>query len=203
MKKLLAVLLLITLLLPSAFAEKPAYEFSKKDFEKTISVYSDDDLLTVLDIVLTQLQTNKYLNKTLLTSINDKLEIAKIQNAKKDEETTKLAAAELKKIYKKLEYKTYFRNADNYKGDKFVIAGRVLQVIKDSDGISLRVGTRRRYHDVVYVFIKEIPDFNIIENDDITIYCTAAGTYTYTTTMNSEITIPFMIADENTPITIK
>jgi len=49
--------------------------------------------------------------------------------------------------------------------------------------------------DVVYVFINQPLDYNLIEDDYLTIYAVMHKTITYQSTFNKPVTIPAAVAD--------
>jgi peptidoglycan hydrolase-like protein with peptidoglycan-binding domain len=101
-----------------------------------------------------------------------------------------------RKAYKTIEYKKVARDPDAYKGTKAKIKGKVVQVLGDKNkGFELRVATRRSYDDIYYIITAGNHPKNILENDNITFYCTLAGDLTYETILGSSITLPLANAD--------
>lgn len=99
--------------------------------------------------------------------------------------------------YQKFVYKTYARNPENYKLQKFKIRGKVVQVIGDrTHGYELRVATKGSYDDIVYVFVKEDPGYALLEDDRVIIYAVGNETITYESIFGQSITIPAFVADE-------
>ena len=94
--------------------------------------------------------------------------------------------------YGTLDYSSYYRNPENYKNEKVALTGSVYQVMGSrANGFRLlfTVGGNN-----VYVIVPD-PGYNIMENDRLTIYARMNGTYTYTSTMHAEITVPLAYAD--------
>ncbi|NMD38293.1 MAG: hypothetical protein GYA87_06415 [Christensenellaceae bacterium] len=208
MKKLITLIMVFCLLLPTfGLCEKatdaPKAQFNKEEFDSNIKDYSNEDLLYILNSSLDRLNKNKGIENSTYKNIKAKFNIVELLLSDSVKEAETLSAKDLKKIYGTFKFKTYFRNPDDFIGEKYLIKGRVLQVLPDDDGYQLRVGTRRRYDDVVYVVLPFNPGFNIIEDDDITVYCTAQGSYSYTSTLGATITLPLMYVDSKTPVVVQ
>lgn len=91
------------------------------------------------------------------------------------------------------------RNPDKFKGTNVKLTGEVVQVIDGLASKSLRVnitknGTYSTYYtDTIYVnYMPEEGEDRILEDDIITIYGTAQGDYSYTSTIGTTITLPFV-----------
>ncbi len=93
------------------------------------------------------------------------------------------------------------RNPDNFKGTNVKLTGEVVQVIEGLYSNSFRVnitkeGTYSTYYtDTIYVnYVPGEGEDKILEDDIITIYGTAQGDYSYTTTLGATVTLPFISA---------
>lgn len=91
------------------------------------------------------------------------------------------------------------RNPDKFKGTNVKLTGEVVQVIDSLASKSLRVnitknGTYSTYYtDTIYVnYMPEEGEDRILEDDIITVYGTAQGDYSYTSTIGTTITLPFI-----------
>ena len=108
------------------------------------------------------------------------------------------------KVYQSLDYKAMSRDPDTYEGNLYKFDGRVVQVMeqRQTDGttlVALRVATKGRYDNIVYVvYYRGAGEARILEEDKGTGYGTSKGRYTYTTVMGAEVTIPFIWADSVT-----
>lgn len=101
-------------------------------------------------------------------------------------------------LYGKFDFKSVSRNPEDFKGDKVKISGRVVQVMGSRDeGYIIRLATKGRYDNIVYCMIpsENTPDYNILDEDKITIFAVLAGDHTYTTTMGASITLPLVYVD--------
>lgn len=91
-------------------------------------------------------------------------------------------------------YKTIARDPDQYKGQKAVFTGKVVQVMESGGSISLRVNvTKARYfyEDTVYVsYSPKDGEGRILEDDIITMWGTLDGIKTYETVMGASVSIP-------------
>ncbi|WP_313467950.1 hypothetical protein [Streptococcus parasuis] len=132
------------------------------------------------------------------------------EKAKKEAETKAsmeaAAAQEAKEEAEKKDPATYptqaydemARNGDSHAGEKIQITGKVIQV-QDSDdgGATLRVATSANGYDDVYlvqIMSSEWKGHRLLEDDQITIYGTAYGLYSYETVMGNTQTVPAIIA---------
>ena len=108
------------------------------------------------------------------------------------------------KVYQSLDYKAMSRDPDTYEGNLYKFDGKVVQVMEQSqtDGttlVALRVASKGRYDDVVYViYYRGSGEARILEDDKVTVYGTSKGLYTYETVMGAEVTIPMILADSVT-----
>ena len=91
------------------------------------------------------------------------------------------------------------RNPENFKGTNVKVTGEVIQALYGSEGIDLRVNITKEgnyatyYTDTIYVvYYPEEGEDKILEDDIITIYGTAQGDYTYTSTLGGPITLPLV-----------
>lgn len=94
-------------------------------------------------------------------------------------------------------YTDVARTPDAYKGSKIAFTGKVIQVVEGTTETNLRVATDGSYGDVVFVGYD--PDImggtRVLEDDNITMYGTCIGLYTYTSTLNASISLPGMYVD--------
>lgn len=91
------------------------------------------------------------------------------------------------------------RNPDKFKGTNVKLTGEVVQVIDGLVSKSLRVNITKNgkystyYTDTIYVnYMPEEGEDRILEDDIITVYGTAQGDYSYTSTIGTTITLPFV-----------
>ncbi|WP_270743510.1 hypothetical protein [Streptococcus infantarius] len=120
------------------------------------------------------------------------MEAAAAQKAKEEAEKKDPAT------YPTQTYDEMARNGDSHAGEKIQITGKVIQV-QDSDdgGATLRVATSADGYDDVYlvqIMSSEWKGHRLLENDQITIYGTVYGLYSYKTVMGNTQTVPAIIA---------
>jgi len=97
--------------------------------------------------------------------------------------------------YEPFDYTASMRKPEEYDGRKVVLKGRVLQVLGNrEEGFQICLATSGS-GDVVYVFINQPLDYNLIEDDYLTIYAVMHKTITYQSTYNKPVTIPAAVAD--------
>lgn len=103
-----------------------------------------------------------------------------------------------KPTYKKIAYDKLARNPDDYDGELVLVTGRVVQVLENSISINLRIATRGRYNDVVYItYFGTSEDLGqrILEGDSVTIEGMSDGILSYKAINGATISIPSVIAD--------
>jgi hypothetical protein len=105
------------------------------------------------------------------------------------------------KEYKEYTYEEMARNPEKVKGSKAMFSGQVIQVIEHDDIVDLRVNISNIgggfNTDTVYVvYTRKSPDEDrILEKDNVTIYGTLDGLYTYDAVSGAKITLPLIFAD--------
>ena len=119
------------------------------------------------------------------------MEAAAAQKAKEEAEKKDPAT------YPTQTYDEMARNGDSHAGEKIQITGKVIQV-QDSDdgGATLRVATSADGYDDVYlvqIMSSEWKGHRLLEDDQITIYGTVYGLYSYKTVMGNTQTVPAII----------
>lgn len=129
-------------------------------------------------------------------------EEAKKIEEKSEEEAKKKAEQEeqeFKESCKKYSFEELARNPDKIEGTNVKITGEVIQALYESDSVDLRInitkeGTYTTYYtDTVYVvYYPEDGEDKILEDDIITVYGTAQGDYSYTSTIGAKITLPLI-----------
>ena len=120
------------------------------------------------------------------------MEAAAAQKAKEEAEKKDPAT------YPTQTYDEMARYGDSHAGEKIQITGKVIQV-QDSDdgGATLRVATSADGYDDVYlvqIMPSEWKGHRLLEDDQITIYGTVYGLYSYKTVMGNTQTVPAIIA---------
>lgn len=101
-----------------------------------------------------------------------------------------------RKAYGKFDYNKAARTPSEYKGTKVKINGRVMQVLGDSkSGFEMRVATKGRYDNIVYIYTLGNHPENLLEGDKVTFYCVMMGDHTYESVMGQSITLPLAQAD--------
>ena len=92
------------------------------------------------------------------------------------------------------------RNPDNYKGQKVAFTGKVLQVVEGTSETDLRIATDGGYDDVIFVGYDPsiLGGTHVLEDDNVTIYGTCIGQYTYESALGSSISLPGIYADQVT-----
>lgn len=100
----------------------------------------------------------------------------------------KLSEEDYKAQCEEMDFNKVNKNADKYKGDKFKVSGKIIQIMEDNNGGVMRVAMDDMYDNVVYVTYTGTNDF--VEDDYITAYGECDGSYTYTSTIGASITLP-------------
>ena len=108
--------------------------------------------------------------------------------------------SEYKAMCEGIEFKQLARNPDNYEGQNFVFTGEVIQVMEGKGIADIRLNVTKvtseysdwvYYEDTIYatVHLEDGAD-KILEEDIITIYGVCAGSYSYTSVLGSQVTLP-------------
>lgn len=110
-------------------------------------------------------------------------------------------AAQAKQEAQKGQYSTDYsyqqlaRNPDAYLNQKVKFSGEVLQA-DNGDPSYIRLAVNSDYDSVLFVtFDPDIIDYNLLENDQVTVYGVDLGEYTYETVLGASVTIPWVQAD--------
>lgn len=117
----------------------------------------------------------------------------------KQEEEERIAQenAEKNKYNTNISYNDVARNPDSYMFKLGKFSGEVVQVIEGDGNYNLRVAVNGNYNNMLLVeYDPSILDVRILENDQVIIYGTNAGTISYESTLGATITIPSMLADK-------
>lgn len=117
----------------------------------------------------------------------------------KQEEEERIAKenAEKNKYETSITYSQVARNPDDYilKLGKF--KGKVVQVLEGDTHNNLRVAVGGNYDNMLLVeYDPSILSQRVLENDQVTIYGTNMGIYSYESTLGATISIPSMLADK-------
>lgn len=89
-------------------------------------------------------------------------------------------------------YERLARNPDKYIGKYVKYTGTITQIIQvDEEYSGFRMNVDDDYkQNLVVVYEKEIIDYNLLEDDEITIYGVSMGTVSYDSVLGGEITVP-------------
>lgn len=127
-----------------------------------------------------------------------KAEEARIAQEKQaEEERIAKENAEKNKYETNITYSQVARNPDDYMLQLGKFKGKVVQVIEGDTHNNLRVAVGGNYDNMLLVEYKpSILSQRILENDQVTIYGTNMGIYSYESTLGATISIPSMLADK-------
>lgn len=96
-----------------------------------------------------------------------------------------------------ISYDNLARTPDDYMGERIAMAGRVIQVIEENSGTTLRVATDGSYGDVVLAYFRKgLVSSRILEDDKITFYGVSQGLHTYESTIGGMITVPLIYIEQ-------
>ena len=192
-------------------------EKRKKDFYKKWWFWVIIFLIVIFGAILNnnktaQTTTNETENKTLNTSNIIKQETEEEKQARLEKERIEKEQKEAEEKARKEQEESSFkascqnytfeqmaRNPDKFKGTNVKLTGEVVQVMEGLYSNSLRVNITKEgtyttyYKDTIYVnYVPEEGEDKILEDDIITIYGTARGDYSYTSTIGATVTLPFV-----------
>lgn len=93
-------------------------------------------------------------------------------------------------------YEQLARNPDSYKGDLVKFSGKVLQA-DSSDGVNyIRLAINSDYDTILFVtYTSDVVSYRLLDDDQVTVYGTALGVYSYKAVSGATITIPWVHAD--------
>lgn len=116
---------------------------------------------------------------------------------KKSDDASNMSEADYQAACQEMSYTDLARNAEDLVGQKVKFTGEIFQVAYDADGsgeseyiVSVTKDEWDFYTDNVYLYYDTGDGPNLIENDIITFYGEVSGTYSYTSVLGEEITIP-------------
>lgn len=130
---------------------------------------------------------------------NARVEAEKQAEAAKKAEEERIAKenAEKNKYETGITYNQVARNPDDYLLKLGKFKGKVVQVMEGDTHNNLRVAVGGNYDNMLLVeYDPSILSQRILEDDQVTIYGTNMGIYSYTSTMGAKISIPSMLADK-------
>lgn len=132
------------------------------------------------------LAVNGQVTDELLQSLNV---VEKVQDAVQKE----ASKAEYSSDYT---YDQLARNPDTYKGQKMKFTGKVLEAGNDDDICYARIELNSNIDTVLFVTYKsDLLGYRLLDDDNITVYGTSLGVYSYKSVGAGTITIPWLNAD--------
>lgn len=105
---------------------------------------------------------------------------------------TSLTEDQFKASCEDISYDELLRNPDNYTGHNIHLRGKVFQSVSGTILMNVTQGKYGIWDDITMAYWTGSP--NVIENDIVSMWGTYAGTYTYTTTMGAQKTVPLLYA---------
>jgi len=92
-------------------------------------------------------------------------------------------------------YEQLARNPDTYTGSKVKFSGKILQVM-EGDVSYLRVAMNSNYDTVIFAtYDKDKLSYRLLDDDQVTIYGSSLGVYSYEAVSGATITIPWINAE--------
>lgn len=93
-------------------------------------------------------------------------------------------------------YDQLARNPDTYKGQKIKFTGKVLQAEASDSTCYARIAMNSSYDTVIFVtYDASLLGYRLLEDDQVTVYGTSYGVYSYEAVSGATITIPWIHAD--------
>ena len=122
------------------------------------------------------------------------------EKAKKEaeEKAKKEAEAKEKQGYNTgITYDQLARTPDDYLAEKVKFKGKVLQVMEGDGYTAIRLAVNGDYDNVIYgQYSSDAVKSRVLEDDNITVYGTSTGLFTYKSTMGGQISIPGVSIDK-------
>jgi F0F1-type ATP synthase membrane subunit b/b' len=127
-----------------------------------------------------------------------KLDKIAAEDAKKAAKEKAAKEAEEKKGYNTgITYSQLARTPDDYYDKKVKFSGEVLQVVEGDTTVQLRLAVDNDYDQIIFTeYDKSIVKSRVLEDDEITIYGTSYGLFSYESTGSGTITIPSVYIDK-------
>ncbi len=112
------------------------------------------------------------------------------------EEAEKEAEKEKQGYETGISFNDIARNPDDFMLEKVTFDGTVVQVMEGDSEITLRVAVDDDYDKIILVFYPaDLLSQRVLEDDEITLYGTSMGLYTYESTLGASITVPLVEVD--------
>lgn len=157
----------------------------------------------------TNATSSSQVTKETQSSADNSSKVESKKESKTESQTEKPTESKEKYIEncKEYGYKDIARKPNNYKGKRAKFEGQVVQVQESYGTVVLRVNVTKEenefaeggylYSDTIYVEYKYKDDNEdkILEDDIVTLYGTLNGTKTYTSIVNSDVTVPYLKAE--------
>lgn len=105
---------------------------------------------------------------------------------------TTVTEEQYKQSCQDISYDELLRNPDNYKGMDIRLRGKIFQSVSGMILANVTQGSYGLWDDVTMIYWNGEP--NIIEDDIVTVWGTYSGTYTYTTALGAQKTVPLLVA---------
>ncbi len=169
-----------------------SYKFTKSQMNKIKAIASVSDFKISAEIA-------KYLNDISSNYTNS--------DDTDDTDTTDTSddtSSDDTSSYQNVSYDSIARKPDDYDGEKVTFTGKVLQVIDDNDDgedyTELRIAVDGDYKNVIFAALPnyELNGSRVLEDDLVTVYGESRGIITYTSSLNSDISVPGMAVDKIT-----
>ena len=95
-------------------------------------------------------------------------------------------------------YDQLARTPDEYMCELCKFRGEVVQVLEDGDTVNMRLAVNGNYDNMLLLNVSQdkLSEGRILEGDYITIYGMSMGIQTYTSTMNKQVSIPWILVYE-------
>lgn len=124
-------------------------------------------------------------------------EAAAKKKAEEEAEAKRKAEEEARGYETGITYDQLARTPDDFVGEKVKFTGKVIQVLQDTDLVTIRLAIDSNYDQVILgSYPLDLTTSRVLEDDIITVYGTSTGEYTYTSTMKSSITVPSMVIEK-------
>lgn len=172
------------------------YETLKKDTEEWRALNADQKAAAKAQAEADRINAEEEQRKAQEAADQAAKEKAEQEEAQRKAEEEARLAEEAKGYETGITFNDISRSPDTYKGKKVKFTGRIIQIVEGSYQNSARMSTSGKYDDVVFfTYYNDSIDVRLLEDDMITIYGTFSGLYTYTTVLNSSVTLPEIHVD--------
>lgn len=173
------------------------YDKFKADAAEFLALQDDEKAARAAQASKERLEAEEEARKAQEEADRLAAERAAEEERKRQEEEEQRLAEEAKGYETGITYEDLARSPEDYKGQKVMFSGRVVQIVEGLfGGNAFRMSTDGSYDDIIYgTYSSNILEVRLLEDDEVTIYGVANGIKKYQSVLGSSVTLPEIIVD--------